>query len=149
MAGESGGLVRDVEATEFDQFTAIKNKLVVVDFHADWCGPCKSLGPKLESLAEEFDGRIVVGKINVDNAKNLAARLGVSGIPDVRIFRNGTEVDRFVGDIPKTEIRTKLDAHAVFLESEEGEGGEGGEQPAVDPIKPMTKDWMPEGIQKR
>lgn len=143
-------LVRDIKASDYDAFTATKNKLVVVDFWADWCGPCKSLAPKLEAIAEEFDGDVIVGKIDVDQAKRLTARLGVNGIPDVRIYRNGTQVDRFVGDIPKTEIKRKLDAHAVFLGPEKPAGEEGAEaEPEVDPIQPMQKDWIPEGMKKR
>jgi len=146
----SGELVRDLKPTEFDTFTAIKGKLVLVDFHADWCGPCKTLAPKLKTVAEEHDGEVIIGKINVDDAKNLAARLGVSGIPDVRMFRNGTQVDRFVGDIPTGNIRAKVQAQMTLLQmaSEQGETDEEG-APAAEPIQRMDKDWMPEGLQKR
>jgi thioredoxin len=140
-------VVRDLDPTEFDAFISIKDRLVVVDFHADWCGPCKSLGPKLKSVAEEFDGRVVVGKVNVDNAQNLAARLGVDGIPDVRVFRNGAQVDRFVGDIPEAEVRSKMEAQVTLLPAEGTEAA--GNQPSTEPIQPMTKDWIPEGMQKR
>lgn len=147
---DSGEQVRDIEATDFDSFTAIKDKLVVVDFHADWCGPCKTLGPKLKTIAAEFGDDVVVGKVNVDNAKNLASRLGVTGIPDVRLYRNGSQVDRFVGDIPGTLIRSKFQAQVTLLEmaAKRAEDPE-AEQPAEEPIQRMDKDWMPEGLQKR
>lgn len=152
--GEAGSaeVVRELDATQFDAFTSIKDKLIVVDFYADWCGPCKDLGPKLESVAGEFDGDVLVGKINVDNARNLTARMGVRGIPDVRIFRNGSQVESFVGSIPRSEIRSKLKGHVSLLSGAGTDAaGEGGpeEEVSSEPIQPMTKDWMPEGMQKR
>ncbi|MBK1828523.1 thioredoxin family protein [Haloferula rosea] len=147
---DSGEQVRDIEATDFDSFTAIKGKLVVVDFHADWCGPCKTLGPKLKTISAEFGDDVVVGKINVDDAKNLASRLGVSGIPDVRLFRDGSQVDRFVGDIPGTLIRSKFQAQVTLLEMAEKRSEDpDAEAPAEEPIQRMNKDWMPEGLEKR
>lgn len=150
--GSTESVVQELDATQFDAFTSIKDKIVVVDFYADWCGPCKDLGPKLESVAGEFDGDVLIGKINVDNARNLTARLGVRGIPDVRIFRNGSQVESFVGSIPRSEIRTKFDGHVSLLGANGDapvEGGAPGEGVNAEPIQPMSKDWMPEGMQKR
>lgn len=73
---------------------------VAVDFWADWCGPCKMLGPTVEQLAERFDGRVRVGKVNVDQEGELARQLGVMSIPTVIVFRNGREVARKVGVMP-------------------------------------------------
>ena len=84
---------------------------VVVDFWADWCGPCKMLGPTVETLAERYDGKARVGKINVDQDPELARHFGVMSIPTLIVFKNGEEVDRSVGALPKARLQALLEKH--------------------------------------
>ena len=83
----------------FDK-TLAEGKLVMVDFWAEWCGPCQMLGPVIESLAEKYEGRAVIGKINTDEERELAMGFGISGIPTVIFFKDGKEIDRLVGVMP-------------------------------------------------
>ena len=73
---------------------------VLVDFWADWCGPCKMLAPTIDALAEKYDGKVVVGKVNVDDEGELAAQFGVMSIPTIILFKDGKEVKRTVGVQP-------------------------------------------------
>ncbi|MFA6004753.1 MAG: thioredoxin [Elusimicrobiota bacterium] len=82
---------------------------VVVDFWAPWCGPCRMLGPVIEELAGEFQGRVKVGKINTDENPESAAALGISAIPTVLFFKAGNLVHRGVGVSPKSELRKQME----------------------------------------
>ena len=82
---------------------------VFVDFYADWCGPCKMMSPVIDKLAEEFDGKIKVGKVNVDENGDLAVRYGIMSIPNMVFFKNGEVADRVVGAIPKPAMKEKFE----------------------------------------
>jgi thioredoxin len=141
--------VQDLDAAGYDAFVASPGRLMVVDFHADWCGPCKVLGPVLEQVAAEFPGKVSIGKINVDHAKALAARTGVRGIPDVRLFRDGKEVDRFVGAIGADQVRALFQKHSEGIQVAQLDPADPN-APAPEPaIQPMKKDWLPPGIERR
>ena len=101
----------DVGLADFDQHVLEESKQrpVVVDFWAPWCGPCKSLKPVLEKLAAEYGGKFLLAKINSDDNQELAARYGVRGIPSVKAFIDGEPVDEFSGALPEGEVRAFLD----------------------------------------
>lgn len=81
---------------------------VLLDFYADWCGPCKALGPTLEALATEWEGRAKIAKLNVDKEPELAGSFQVRGIPTMILFKSGNERGRLVGDTPKNELEAAL-----------------------------------------
>ena len=86
------------------------NKLVLVDFWAIWCGPCRMLGPTVETVAKEYEGKVAVVKCNVDDCEDIAVQYGIRNIPTLIFFKDGEPVDRLVGNVPKFEITGKLDA---------------------------------------
>jgi len=83
---------------------------VLVDFWAPWCGPCKTIGPIIEELAGEFAGKVKVGKVNVDNNQDLAAKFGIRGIPTVMLFKGGASINSFVGLRPKDDMAAAMKA---------------------------------------
>ena len=83
---------------------------VVVDFWAEWCGPCKMIGPSVEELAGEYEGKAIVAKLNVDENPQVTARFGVRSIPTLLVFKNGQIVDKQIGAVPKSVLGGKLKA---------------------------------------
>jgi thioredoxin 1 len=100
-----------VTDANFDEITQ-KNPLALIDFWADWCGPCRALAPTIEEVAREHAGKVLVGKLNVDENVQTAQRFQVFSIPTVVIMKNGKEVDRVVGCVPKEYIVTVLKKHS-------------------------------------
>ena len=102
-----------VEITDqsFQETVLNSDKPVLVDFWAAWCGPCRMLGPIIEEVANDFEGRAIVGKVDVDNNQEISMQYGIRNIPTVLIFKNGEVVDKLVGVTPKEIIAEKLSAH--------------------------------------
>jgi len=94
----------------FDAEVLQSEKLSVVDFWAPWCGPCIALGPTIDALAKDFDGKVNVGKVNVDENPNLSVTYGVTSIPCVLLIKNGEVVDKQVGAAPKSAFEKKIQA---------------------------------------
>ncbi|RRD79297.1 thioredoxin [Alloprevotella sp. OH1205_COT-284] len=87
-----------------------KDNLLVVDFYATWCGPCKKLAPVLDEVSQEFEGKATIVKVDVDESEDLAVEFGIRTIPTVLFFKGGQIVDKFVGAVPKSEIVSKIQA---------------------------------------
>ncbi|MEM7013573.1 MAG: thioredoxin [Verrucomicrobiota bacterium] len=98
-----------VTSSNFDDVVLNSDKPVLVDFWATWCGPCIAIAPTLEEIAAEYDGDVVIAKIDVDNNRKLAKQYNVRAIPSMKIFVNGKVVDELVGAVPKRQITAKLD----------------------------------------
>lgn len=102
--------VENLTAATFD--TEVKNGVILLDFWAEWCGPCKMIAPVISELAKEYQGKAKIAKVNVDLEGDLAERFHVSSIPTLLIMKNGEVTKRFVGVTPKAELAKALDAAA-------------------------------------
>ncbi len=95
----------------FDQEVIKSDQLVMVDFWAVWCGPCRIVGPIVEELSKDFEGKMKVGKLDVDNNPKTAVNFGIRNIPTILFFKNGKVVDKQVGAVPKATLEKKINSY--------------------------------------
>ncbi|MHB1922234.1 MAG: thioredoxin [Chitinophagaceae bacterium] len=102
-----------VELTDsnFQQEIISSNQLSVIDFWAEWCGPCRAIGPVIEELAKDYAGKVKIGKVNVDHNPQLSSNYGITSIPAILFIKNGQVVDKQVGAVPKSVLDKKIQAH--------------------------------------
>ena len=105
----AGSNVVELTDETFDSQVTNAAGPVLVDFWAPWCGPCQRLGPTIDALADEYNGKAMVAKVNVDEARQTAAKFGISGIPALIVFNGGEVVDRLTGLQPKDRLAAALD----------------------------------------
>ena len=100
----------EITDENFDELVLKSEKPVVVDFWAEWCGPCRMIVPLINEMSKDFEGKALVGKVNVDQNTNVSAQFGVRSIPTVLFIKNGEVVDKSVGAVPKATLEAKLNA---------------------------------------
>jgi thioredoxin 1 len=108
MAAEN---VQTFTDSNFEETVMKSAQPVLVDFWAEWCGPCKRLAPTIEALAGEYTGKVTIGKLNVDDNPNTAFKFQIRGIPAMLVFKGGQVVEQVVGLTPKDELKKVLDRH--------------------------------------
>lgn len=100
----------EINDNNFEELVLKSTKPVLIDFWAEWCGPCRMVGPVVDELAKEYEGRAVIGKINVDHNPKVSMDFGIMSIPALLFFKDGQVVDKQVGAVPKHVLAKKLDA---------------------------------------
>lgn len=102
-------MAKVINSSEFN--SEIKDGVVVVDFFATWCGPCKMLAPIFEELGSEMSGKVKFLKVDVDQSSDIAMKYKVASVPTMAVFKNGESVDKIVGFVPKEKIKATVEAH--------------------------------------
>ncbi len=100
----------EINDANFEELVKKSTIPVLVDFWAEWCGPCRMVGPIVEEISKEFEGKAIVGKVNVDHNPNISMEFGIRNIPTILFFKNGQVVDKQVGAVPKAQLAAKLTA---------------------------------------
>jgi len=101
----------EINDSNFKNTVVESDKVAMVDFWAEWCGPCRMVGPIVEELSKEYEGKAVIGKLNVDDNPNVSMEFDIRSIPTILFFKGGKLVDKQVGVVPKTVLEGKLKAH--------------------------------------
>ena len=104
-------MAREFNDSNFQADVLASDKLTVVDFWAEWCGPCRAIGPVIEEPSKEYDGKVNVGKLNVDNNPEVSMNYGITSIPAILFIKGGKVVDKLVGAQPKSNFVKKIEAY--------------------------------------
>lgn len=104
------GEVVEIDGQSFESKIGEEEGLALVDFWAPWCGPCRMMHPVLEELANEYDGKAIIARCNVDDAQALAGGFGITAIPTIIMFKDGQPIDKIIGVVPAEELKKRLDA---------------------------------------
>lgn len=100
----------EITEANYEELVANADKPVVIDFWAAWCGPCKMVGPLIEEMSNEYEGKAIIGKVDVDSNPGIAGKFGIRNIPTIVYLKAGEMVDKSVGAVPKAQLTAKLDA---------------------------------------
>ena len=104
-------MIKVITPETFENEVIKSSEPVLVDFFATWCGPCKMVGPVLEKMSNDYEGRVKFAKLDIDTAESLAMKYNVFSVPSMLVFKNGEEAGRIVGALPPSEISKKLDEY--------------------------------------
>jgi len=104
-------MAKEFTDANFKTDVLASDKLTVIDFWAEWCGPCRAIGPVIEELSKEYDGKANIGKLNVDNNPEVSMNYGITSIPAILFIKNGQVVDKLVGAQPKANFVRKIESH--------------------------------------
>jgi len=105
---KTNNMAAEFTDANFQKEVLESDKLTMVDFWAEWCGPCRAIGPVVEELATQYAGKVNVGKVNVDNNSNVSTNFGITSIPAILFFKNGQVVDKQIGAVPKSVLEKKI-----------------------------------------
>ena len=103
-------MVLELTDANFQSSVLDSDKLTLVDFWAEWCGPCRAIGPVVEELSKQYEGKVNIGKVNVDNNSHVSTTFGITSIPAILFFKNGQVVDKQIGAVPKSVLEKKITA---------------------------------------
>jgi thioredoxin 1 len=107
----------EITDANFEEVVLKSDKPVLVDFWAEWCGPCRMVGPVVDEISKEYEGKAIVGKVNVDNNPQISTQFGIRNIPALLFFKGGEVVDKQVGAVPKSVLAGKLKLQSDIFES--------------------------------